>query len=147
MPIAANLNSAGVLVPPEGFPVRLLAARHTTLEGIISQWVASVSATVKTEKGTANAYMALFTMPTTSGGQDGAEVTGTRVTVAGLTTVAQTLTVTVPKTVAPAAYTVRLCVDSITGANADTISRDGSTATAYEPTIPVAVVVTSMTVS
>lgn len=147
MPIAANLNSAGELVPPTGYPVRLLAARHKTLEGIISPWVSSVSATVQAEKGTANAYMALFTMPTTSGGTDGAEVANTRSTIRGLTSTQQTITVTVPTTVAPACYVVRLWCDSITGTNADTISRDGSTATSSEPTIPVAVKVSSMSVA
>ncbi len=142
------MNSAGVLCPPGGYPVRLLAARDNTLQGVISRWVATVSATVATEKGTANAHMALYTMPTASGGGDGALIAGTQVDYVGLTSVSQMLTVTVPTSgVAPACYVVRLWVDSINGANPDTVSRDGLTAVANEPTVPVAMVVSSLSVA
>lgn len=139
-----NLNPGGLFSVPGGFPLRLLAARDAMLSGVITSAVSSVSATVQTESGTANAYLALYTMPTTSNGSDNAQVAVT--TVSGLTSTAQTMTVAVPSN-AQACYVVRLWVDTVTGSTADTISRDGSTATTAEPTIPGAVKVTSVSVT
>lgn len=140
-----NLNAGATFTVPSGYPIRLLPAWDTMLSGVIPKSVAAVSATLQTESGTARAHLAIYTMPTTVNGSDQALVAQTDL--AGLTSVAQTMTVTIPTTVAPACYIVRLWVDSITGSAADTVSRDGVTAVANEPKIPVAVKVTAVTVS
>lgn len=145
MSINANLNAGATFTVPGGYPIRLLSAWDSMLTGVIPQTVASVSAVVQTELGTASAHLAIYTMPATVGAADGAAVAQTDLT--GLTSVAQTITVTVPTTVTPACYVVRLWVDAVTGSNAETVSRDGVTAVANEPRVPVAVKVTSMTVA
>lgn len=144
MAINMNLSANSVYTVPGGYPVRLLPAWDSMLSGVAPKTATSVSATVATESGTANAYLALYTMPTTSGGNDGAQVA--IASIIGLTATAQTMTVSVPSG-APTCYVVRIWVDTITGSNADTISRDGSTATSAEPRIPVAVKVSSVSVT
>ncbi len=138
-----NLNAAGTFSVCGGYPFRLLPAGDYVASGVIDKTVSSVSAIVQTEAGSANVHLGLFTMPATSTDGDNASLVQTDAVVTGTP---QTVTVTVP-TAAPACYVVRLWVDSITGATADTISRDGSTAASLEPLIPVAVSVSSVTVS
>lgn len=141
MALAANGN----MLVANGYPVRLLPALESMMQGVIPKGIASVSAVVATESGTANAHIGLFAMPTTSGGNDNAVIAQTDIL--GLTSSQQTMTVAIPTTALPACYVVRVWVDSITGSNAETIKRDGSTATNLEPNVPVAVVVSSVTVA
>lgn len=140
-----NLNGAGVYAVPFGYPARLLPAWDSTLSGTLPAQFATVSAIVQTEKGTANVHVGLFAMPTTSGGNDGAAIAQTDLI--GLSTSQQTITVTVPAGLSPIPYVVRVWVDAIAGKNAETISRDGSTAAASLPPIPTGVLVQSVTVS
>lgn len=146
MALSMNLNPGGSFSVPGGFPVRLSAAGETGLVGVIPRGVTSVVAALATEQSTANAHLALFTMPLASGGQDLAPIAQTDLV--GLTTKAgQTITVSIPATATPVCYVVRLWVDSIAGANADTIKRDGSTAPASEPAISTGVLVSSVVVA
>lgn len=139
-----NLNAGASFGVPRGFPVRLSAAGESILSGVIPRGIASVTATLATEIGTASAHLALCTMPTTSGGNDNAIVAQSDVT--GLTTKAgQTISISVPDVTL--CYIVKLWVDKIAGSSSDTISRDGSTAAANEPRIPSGVVVSSITVT
>lgn len=141
-----NLNSGGSFSVPRGYPVRLFAAGESMLTGVIPRGITSVTATLATEIGQANAHIGLFTMPSSSGGSDLAPVVQTDLT--GLTTKAgQTISVAVPTTVAPACYVVKLWVDGITGTATDTISRDGVTLVANEPAVPTGVLVSSIVVS
>lgn len=146
MALNMALTGNGYFAVVGGWPARLLAARETMLSGVVPKLTLTVSANVYTEAGTANVNLGLYTMPTTSGGQDGALVTSTTVSA---TTLPQTVTLTVPDQTAasPLCYVVRLWVDSITGSSEDTVSRDGSTAVASEPYVPVAVVVSSVSVT
>lgn len=145
MALQMNLSAGGVYTVPRGYPVRLLPAWESMMSGVVPKYTSAVSAIVQTESGTAIAHLALYTMPTTSGGVDQALVAQTDVT--GLTSTAQTITVSVPASAAPACYVVRLWVSSIAGTNAETVSRDGAAVVANEPRVPVAVKVTSMSVS
>lgn len=143
--INMNLNSAGYFSTPAGYPVRLSKATDTMLSGVLPNTYTTVSAVIQTEKGTANAHLALYTMPTTSGGNDGALVVQSDLV--GLSTSQQTLTVTAPTSGLPTTYVVRLWVDSIAGSNPETISRDGTTAASALPSVPTGVKVASVTVA
>lgn len=144
--IAMNLNSAASFGVPRGFPLRLVASNDSVLSGVIPPGVASVTATLATETGTANAHLALCTMPTSATGSDLAVVV--QADLLGVTTKAgQSLTVVVPLAALPCCYVVRCWVDGITGKVADTISRDAVTTTTSEPQIPTGVIVASIVVT
>ena len=139
MPIALNSNSASLMTSPAGYPLVLSATGELFAEGVIPKGALAVAAKVKATLGvttngtatpTANTYLgsatvtaALFAMPSTSGGADGAEIAGTRasVVVAGAE---ETLTVTAPtaSTTAPAAYLWKLWVEGLTGTNLVSVS-------------------------
>lgn len=142
-----NLNSAASFGVPRGFPLRLFAAGDSVASGVIPPWVASVTATLAAEMGTANAHLALCTMPTAAGGSDLAVVAQSDLV--GLTTkTGQTITVAVPAGALPSCYVVRLWVDGITSRSADAIARDGgATLLANQPPIPVGVLVASVVVA
>jgi hypothetical protein len=141
MVLALNLAGNGYLTPPGGYPFVLWAGGQTFANGAIPKGASSITATVianggvtptgsgsapaNANKGAPNAYLALFAMPTSSGGADGAEVAGTRVTVIGMSALqSSTLTCTVPSTssAAPACYIARLWVDGLSGTNGVKIS-------------------------
>lgn len=145
MAIAVNLNAGGTFSAPRGYPVRLVRGGETIMSGVIPRGVASVTATLATEVGTASAHLALYAMPSVSGGPDLAPVA--QVDLILTTKAGQSLTVTVPSGLAPAAYVVRLWVDAISGSIADTIGRDGSTPVASEPRVPTGVLVSSISVT
>jgi hypothetical protein len=146
MALLMNLNAGGSFSVPRGFPVRLVSTGERTLSGVIPRGAAGVTATLATELGTANAHLALYTMPSASGGPDLAPVVQTDLV--GLTTkVGQTISVAVPTTAAPVCYVARLWIDAVAGSQADTISRDGVTVVAKEPAIPTGVLVASIAVS
>lgn len=151
--VNGNLNAAGSFSLPGGYNFRLSQAGAGMVQGIVPASVASVSAVLACEKGTCNAHLALYTMPNATPvngaastlSADGALVVQTDLT--GLGTTQQTITVTAPTGVQPVPYIVRLWIDSVSGFNAETISRDGSTLAANLPSIPTGVLVYSMTVA
>ena len=111
MTLAANLTGNWTAAVPGGYPVALSTAGETALEGAVPKGVAKVAIKVKSTTGvtadgagattandatTATVYAALFSLPATSGGADGTEVTATRQTLSGLDAVEQTVTLTVP---------------------------------------------------
>jgi hypothetical protein len=140
-----GLNAGGMMAVPGGYPLRLLPALDSMLSGVIPPTALGVTAVVKPELAAANVHLALYAMPTASGGGDQALVA--QADALGITSAAQsTIAISVPMGTLPTPYVVRLWVDGITGANADTISRDGSTAPANEPAIPSGVLVYSVSV-
>lgn len=144
MTLALNLGSNGYLAPAAGYPLDLWAGGDLFAEGIIPKGALSVAAVVKVTLGvtpngtatpTANGYLgsatvtaALFAMPTTSGGADGAEIDDTRATVTA-TGAEATLTVTAPteSTTAPAVYLWKMWVEGLTGTNLVSVSEVGVT--------------------
>lgn len=147
--IAMNLNSAASFGVPRGFPLRLVASNDSVLSGVIPPGVASVTTTLATETGTANAHLALCTMPTSATSATGSDLAVVvQADLLGVTTKAgQSLTVVVPLAALPCCYVVRCWVDGITGKVADTISRDAVTTTTSEPQIPTGVIVASIVVT
>ena len=141
-----NLNPGGRFSVPGGYPVRLLFARDVFLSGVVPKGTTSVTATLQTESGKANAHLGVFYMPSSVGGTDGAPIS--QVDITGLTSTSTSFSISMPDPTAnaPSCYVVRLWVDSITGSAPETISRDGTTAAASLPSVPVAVKVTSVTV-
>jgi hypothetical protein len=93
--------------------------------------------------------MALFTAPTTSGGNDGAPISGTQVdSLAVRASSPATLTVTIPTTSAPAEYVVRLWYDNASGGTLDTVARDTSiTDTTKQVKIPYGIAVTAFSIT
>lgn len=116
----ALLNDANRFALPGGTPFRLHTRATHLLEGVIPKGIVSVSATLRAEKGSCSAKLALFAMPTTVGGDDGAEVASTTATI---TTEGTTLTLATPTDVVPTAYIVRLSIASPTEADQDTVQR------------------------
>ncbi|HJU21570.1 MAG TPA: hypothetical protein VJ891_03605, partial [Casimicrobiaceae bacterium] len=114
-----NLCPNGYLTPPAGYPIRLWLGGELMLSGVVPKGAASISVTAKCEMGTANAHLAIFTAPTTSGGNDNGLVAEVD---ASLNASSQTMTLTIPSSsstppVAPATYVVRFWVDTITGSS------------------------------
>lgn len=138
MPIDAMLTPNWIFSVPRGYPFTLSRAIDEFASGFIPKGVATVSAKVKmvagvtptgtagaavptNTVGTANVHLAVFSAPTSSGGADGAPQAQTDVT--GLTVNEQTITVTVPTTVAATRYIVRLWIDSTTGTDLVSVSK------------------------
>lgn len=143
--IQMNLNAGNMMAVPGGYPLRVLPAVDSFLSGVVPKVATAVTAVVQPELGAANVHLALYAMPITSGGGDNGQVARTDLT--GVTsTTPTTISVSVPSGVVPVPYIVRLWVDGITGANQDTISRDGVTAASVEPKIPAALKVFSVSV-
>lgn len=140
-----NLNAGNLMAVPGGYPIRLLTAIDAFLSGVVPKAAVSVTAIVQPEFGSANVHLALYAMPSTTTGSDGAQVARTDV-VGATSTTPTTVVVTAPTGVLPAPYVVRLWVDGVTGTSQDTVSRDGTTAVAVEPRIPAAVRVLSVIV-
>ena len=151
----ASLSGNAWFSVPGGYPFRFWAGTDTLATGFIPKWVTSISATLQTELGTCNAHLALYTPPTTSGGNDGALVFYPAATanaaalpaqtdLIGLSTTAQTITLAIPSgtTIQPQTYVVRLWVDGIVGIVA---GKDRGTGTA--DTLLPGVKLTSFTVA
>lgn len=140
-----NLNSSAYLVPAGGYPVRLHQGGQTLAEGVIPSTVETVTAKIKCESGTCDAHLAIYAMPTTSGGTDGDVVEQEDSTGIGVNET--TVTLTVPTDVAVTPYVFRLWVDNITGKTADTEDRDGDDSVTDEPAIPAGVLINSIKVA
>lgn len=145
--INCNLSSNGYLASPYGFPFRLDVS-NSTAQGFIPKGTTTVVAILKPDY-VADVHMALYTAPTTSGGNDGALVSGTQVDSTSVRSSSPaTLTVTVPTTVATAEYIVRVWYDNALGGQSDTIVRDTSiTDTSVQSKIPYGVSVTSWSIT
>lgn len=140
--INCNLTSNNYCAPPGGFPFRLYRGQETA-QVFIPKGTVTVVAVVKPDY-LADLHMALYTAPTTSNGSDGVIISGTQVdSLSVRASSPATLTVTVPTTVAPAEYVVRLWYDNASGAP-DTVTRDVAvTDTTKQTKIPYGVSVTS----
>jgi hypothetical protein len=135
--IRLNLNGAGWFAAPGGFPLRLSRATDVVCSGVLPKGYETLTATVQCEAGaTADVSLAIFTMPTTSSGNDGSEVD--RVDTDGVTSVESTITLTLPSTstTEPVPYVVRFWVRDIEGSAAEEVDRDGSTDEADLPRVP-----------
>jgi len=145
--INCNLTSNAQFAPPGGFPFRLYQGQETA-QAFVPKGTVTVVATVKPDY-IADVHMALFTAPTTSGGNDGAPVSGTQVdSLAVRASSPATLTVTIPTTAAPAEYVVRLWFDNASGGTLDTVARDTSiTDTTKQVKIPYGVSVTAFAIT
>ena len=140
-----NLCPNGYLTPPTGYPIRLWIGGDLMLSGFLPKGASSISVTAECETGIANAHLAIFTAPTTSGGNDNALVAEVD---AVMSATAQTMMLNIPNAsstppVQPVTYVVRFWVDTITGTTLGAV-RTGSGAADLVPT---GVVVTSMMVA
>lgn len=163
MAYRVNLTGNGMFAPAGGYPFRLWAGGQTMIEGVIPKSVATVTATVYAEQGTADAHLALYEAPTSITSNvldpDGALVVDLdpddstlvikeyKSDAEGVGLTETTLSVDVPTNRAPATYIVRLWVDGITGRVADDTDRDDDGLTSDEPMIPTGVYVTDMRVA
>lgn len=145
--INANLSSNNYLAPPGGFPFKLYVGNET-VQAFIPKGTVSVVAVVQPDY-IADVHMALFAAPSTSGGNDGAPVSGTQVdALATRSASPATLTLTIPTTVAPAEYVVRLWFDNAISGKSDTVARDTAvTNTSLQAKIPYGVSVTSFLIT
>lgn len=145
--VNCNLSQNAYLAPPGGFPFRLYVGNETA-QAIVPLGTVTVTAVVKPEY-IADVHMALYTMPATSGGSDGALVANTQVdSLAVRASSPATLTVTIPTSVLPATYIVRVWYSNSLSGQFDTIVRDTSiTDTTKQTKIPFGVNVTSWSIT
>jgi hypothetical protein len=135
--IRLNFNGSGWFAPPGGFPLRLSRATDLVCSGVVPKGYETLTATVQCDAGaTADVSLAIYTMPTTTTGSDGVEVD--RVDEDGVGSAESTITLSLPETTTmqPVPYVVRFWVRELRGSDAETVSRDGSTAAADLPKIP-----------
>lgn len=134
--IRLNCNGSGWFAAPGGLPLRLSRATDLVCSGVIPKGYETLTATVQCESGaSADVSLAIYTMPTTTTGNDGAEIDRVDDTV-GSTQGTLSLALPDSSTTAPVPYVVRFWVRSIRGEDAETVSRDGSTTAANLPSIP-----------
>ena len=145
--INCNLTSNAQFAPPGGFPFRLYQGQETA-QAFVPKGTVTIVVTVKLDY-IADVHMALFAAPSTSGGSEGAPISGTQVDSTSVRSSSPaTLTVTIPTTSAPAEYVVRLWFDNAQGGQPDTVTRDTSiTDTTKQTKIPYGVSVTSFSVT
>jgi hypothetical protein len=145
--INCNLTSNNYLAPPAGFPFRLYKGQETA-QAFVPKGTVTVVATIKPDY-VADVHMALFAAPTSTTGSDGAPISGTQVNSTGVrASQPVTLTVTIPTTVAPAEYVVRVWYDNASGGTSDTIVRDTAiTDVTKQVKLPYGVSVTSFTIT
>lgn len=145
--INCNLTSNNYLAPPSGFPFRLYKGQETA-QAFIPKGTVTVVATIKPDY-IADVHMALFAAPSSTTGSDGAPVSGTQVdSTAVSASLPVTLTVTIPTTVAPAEYVVRVWFDNAIGGTTDTTVRDAAiTDVAKQVKLPYGVSVTSFLIT
>lgn len=145
----ANLTSNGYCAPPGGYPFRLYVGQDT-VQAFVPKGIVSIVAEVKADY-VADCHLAIYTAPSTSGGDDGALVT--QVDQLAVTTTGATLTLTIPSSdsatpVAPAEYIARLWFDNPLAGTPDAVARDTAvTDTTKQPLILYGVSVISLTVT
>lgn len=145
--INCNLTSNNYFAPPGGYPFRLYRGNEIA-QGFVPKGTVTVVAVLKPDY-VADLHMALFTAPTTSSGSDGAPISGTQVdSLAVSASQPATLTVTIPTTVAPAEYIVRLWYDNAISGTTDTTVRDVAvTDVTKQVKLPFGVSVTSFSIT
>lgn len=158
MPARLNLSGNGVFAPAGGYPLRLWVGGQLMAEGVISKAVTQVTATVYAEAGIADAHLAIYAPPSTSGGADEGRIEDLDPDDATVILKAYqedalavgqtetTLTIDMPTNRAPQTYVVRLWVDNLTGLVEDDIDRDADSLTSDETLLPTGVIVTAMAV-
>jgi len=145
--INCNLTSNNYLAPPSGFPFRLYKGQETA-QAFIPKGTVTVVATLKPDY-VADVHMALFAAPSITNSSDGAPISGTQVDSTAVTSSSPaTLTVTIPTTVAPAEYVVRVWFDNAIGGTTDTTVRDTAvTDVTKQVKLPYGVSVTSFLIT
>src|SRR6185312_4932083 len=133
MSATMNLTGNAYYSVAGGFPFTLTAAGDSLLSGVVPKLTSTVVAIVQAEVGTADVHMGIFTMPTTSGGNDNALVLQVDSIGVGVSGATMTLAVPDQTAAAPTCYVLRLWFDNASGSDAETVSRDGSTAASSLP--------------
>jgi hypothetical protein len=130
--VKANYCANGYLSPPTGYPVRLYLGGDTLVSGVIPAGFTTVTAIVATESGTADVHLALYEMPSATGGDDGESVGTTDAT--GVTSAQQTLTIDIPVTSgAPTPYAFKLWIDGLSATVIDTTNRNSVADVSQQP--------------